>query len=155
MAAGQPTKSMGIYMAMAPPKERAYPMKVEVLASTKIEDLIGFICWQYTRDGRLPQLQSDFLVSFFFPYRFNETKQGNSFWMFFSEAIDLYALHIAEDDGEVDLDFPALDSREPIAKFDFARLALVERILPRRHMSSFVVTMYVTIRHNLIRTCPV
>lgn len=59
-----------------------------------------------------------------------------------SEATDLYALHIAEDDGEVDLDFPALDSREPIAKFDFARLALVERIIPRRHMSSIVVTMY-------------
>ena len=61
---------------------------------------------------------------------------------YFSEATELYALHIAEDDGEVDLDFPALDSREPIAKFDFARLALVERIIPRRHMSSIVVTMY-------------
>ena len=59
-----------------------------------------------------------------------------------SDAVDYYALHIAEDDGEVDLDFPALDSREPIAKFDFARLALVERIIPRRHMSSIVVTMY-------------
>jgi len=41
--------------------------------------------------------------------------------------IEAYALHIAEDDGEVDMDFPALDNREPISKFGFSKLALVER----------------------------
>ena len=61
--------------------------------------------------------------------------------MTFSDAVDYYALHIAEDDGEVDLDFPALDNREPISKFGFAKLALVEREIPRRHMSATVVTM--------------
>ena len=43
--------------------------------------------------------------------------------------VDAYALHIAEDDGQVDVDFPALDNREPISKFGFAKLALVQREL--------------------------
>ncbi len=42
------------------------------------------------------------------------------------ETVETYSLHIAEDDGEVDTDFPALDRREPISKFGFAKLALVE-----------------------------
>lgn len=39
---------------------------------------------------------------------------------------ELYSLHIAEDDGEVDWDFPPLDDRETVAKFGFLVLALVE-----------------------------
>lgn len=34
---------------------------------------------------------------------------------------------MAEDDGEVDMDFPALDSKEPMSKFGFAKLALVSK----------------------------
>ena len=37
-----------------------------------------------------------------------------------------YGLYITEDDGEVDWDFPCLDPRETIAKFEFTTLALVE-----------------------------
>lgn len=44
-----------------------------------------------------------------------------------SENVNAYCLHIAEDDGEVDTDFPPLDSSEPIHKFGFSTLALVEK----------------------------
>lgn len=46
---------------------------------------------------------------------------------FHSENVNAYCLHIAEDDGEVDTDFPPLDSNEPIHKFGFSTLALVEK----------------------------
>lgn len=44
-----------------------------------------------------------------------------------SDNVNAYCLHIAEDDGEVDTDFPPLDSNEPIHKFGFSTLALVEK----------------------------
>ena len=60
----------------------------------------------------------------------------------FRETIEAYSLHIAEDDGEVDMDFPALDNKEPISKFGFTKLALVEREIPKTPpKSSIVVTM--------------
>lgn len=45
----------------------------------------------------------------------------------FRDSADCYALYIAEDDGNVDFDFPCLDSRETVAKFGFGFLAIVER----------------------------
>ncbi len=39
-------------------------------------------------------------------------------------------MHIAEDDGEVDMDFPALDNKEPLSKFGFGKLALVQKEIP-------------------------
>uniref|UniRef100_A0A4W3HCN5 Target of rapamycin complex 2 subunit MAPKAP1 n=1 Tax=Callorhinchus milii TaxID=7868 RepID=A0A4W3HCN5_CALMI len=53
---------------------------------------------------------------------------GNTFES--EENVDAYCLHIAEDDGEVDGDFPPLDSNEPIHKFGFSTLALVEKYSP-------------------------
>ncbi|KAL0606366.1 LOW QUALITY PROTEIN: Target of rapamycin complex 2 subunit MAPKAP1, partial [Plecturocebus cupreus] len=44
-----------------------------------------------------------------------------------TDNVSAYCLHIAEDDGEVDTDFPPLDSNEPIHKFGFSTLALVEK----------------------------
>uniref|UniRef100_A0A8C9HWE9 CRIM domain-containing protein n=1 Tax=Piliocolobus tephrosceles TaxID=591936 RepID=A0A8C9HWE9_9PRIM len=75
-------------------------MTVVTMASTKVQDLIGLICWQYTSEGREPKLNDN---------------------------VSAYCLHIAEDDGEVDTDFPLLDSNEPIHKFGFSTLALVEK----------------------------
>lgn len=58
------------------------------------------------------------------------------------DSVNYYALHIAEDDGEVDWDFPALDINEPISRFGFSKLALVERDIPiMRRMSTLAVTM--------------
>ena len=51
----------------------------------------------------------------------------------------MYCLHIAEDDGEVDTDFPSLDSREPVSKFGFTKLALVEKEIPTHRKTSAVI----------------
>ncbi|XP_009069654.1 PREDICTED: target of rapamycin complex 2 subunit MAPKAP1 isoform X1 [Acanthisitta chloris] len=75
-------------------------MTVVTIANAKVHDLIGLICWQYTSEGREPKLNDN---------------------------VNAYCLHIAEDDGEVDTDFPPLDSNEPIHKFGFSTLALVEK----------------------------
>ncbi|XP_077986303.1 target of rapamycin complex 2 subunit MAPKAP1-like [Glandiceps talaboti] len=92
-------KKIHIYLTMLLPQERCYPMTVFVIPSAKVQELIGLICFQYTNEGREPALK---------------------------ENVDGYSLHIAEDDGEVDTDFPALDNREVISKFGFQTLALVE-----------------------------
>lgn len=42
------------------------------------------------------------------------------------EPVSTYGLYFTEDDGEVDRDFPCLDSRECVAKFGFTCLGLVE-----------------------------
>lgn len=57
--------------------------------------------------------------------------------------MESYSLHIAEEDGEVDTDFPELDPRETFSKFGFAQLALVEKDLqpPGAPKSDVVVTM--------------
>uniref|UniRef100_A0A8C6STA5 Target of rapamycin complex 2 subunit MAPKAP1 n=1 Tax=Neogobius melanostomus TaxID=47308 RepID=A0A8C6STA5_9GOBI len=75
-------------------------MTVVTIANARVHDLIGLICWQYTSEGREPKLNDN---------------------------VNAYCLHIAEDDGEVDTDFPPLDSNEPIHKFGFSTLALVEK----------------------------
>lgn len=115
---GTPTKKIDIFLTMCPPGEREYPITVIVVASAKIHDLIGLICWQYTNEGREPKL---------------------------NENIEMYCLHIAEDDGEVDTDFPSLDNREPVSKFGFSKLALVEKDIPppANNRSTHVVTVYV------------
>ena len=64
--------------------------------------------------------------------------------IFRAETVEAYALHIAEDDGEVDTDFPALDPKETFSKFGFNQLALVEKeVQPQAGApkSSVVVTM--------------
>ncbi|XP_043240686.1 target of rapamycin complex 2 subunit MAPKAP1-like isoform X3 [Amphibalanus amphitrite] len=97
--AGVPTRRINIFLTMAPPEEQAFPMSVTVVASARVSELIGLICWQYTSEDREPPLR---------------------------HSPELYSLHIAEDDGEVDWDFPPLDDRETVAKFGFSVLALVE-----------------------------
>uniref|UniRef100_A0A3Q2PQJ2 CRIM domain-containing protein n=1 Tax=Fundulus heteroclitus TaxID=8078 RepID=A0A3Q2PQJ2_FUNHE len=72
-------------------------MTVVTIANARVHDLIGLICWQFLTYQTL------------------------------DENVEAYCLHIAEDDGEVDTDFPPLDSNEPIHKFGFSTLALVEK----------------------------
>ncbi|KAG1654958.1 Target of rapamycin complex 2 subunit MAPKAP1 [Nymphon striatum] len=79
---------------------RDYPMEVVILATAKVQDLIGLICWHYVDQKKTPELK---------------------------ERINCYSLHIAEDDGEVDWDFPCLDPKDTISKFGFSVLALVEK----------------------------
>jgi hypothetical protein len=70
-----------------------------LLIFLKIAELIGLICWQYTSQRRSPPLPHD--------------------------TVDAYKLLFAEEDGEYDYDFPALEKTEVISKFHFNSLALV------------------------------
>ena len=74
---------------------------VVLIAGAKIHDLIGLTCYKYCTEKMKPELK-------------RVDVQG-------------YGLHIAEDDGEVDYGFPPLDSNEPVSKFSFPTLALVEK----------------------------
>ena len=63
-------------------------------------------------------------------------------YMNFRENPEAYLLHMVEDDGEVDIDFPPLDVREPISKFGFAKLSLVERTdVPSSHKQAYEVSV--------------
>ncbi|XP_040504882.1 target of rapamycin complex 2 subunit MAPKAP1 isoform X4 [Gallus gallus] len=94
------TKKIDVYLPLHANQDKLQPMTVVTIANAKVHDLIGLICWQYTSEGREPKLNDN---------------------------VSAYCLHIAEDDGEVDTDFPPLDSNEPIHKFGFSTLALVEK----------------------------
>ncbi|XP_021039691.1 target of rapamycin complex 2 subunit MAPKAP1 isoform X2 [Mus caroli] len=94
------TKKIDVYLPLHSSQDRLLPMTVVTMASARVQDLIGLVCWQYTSEGREPKLNDN---------------------------VSAYCLHIAEDDGEVDTDFPPLDSNEPIHKFGFSTLALVEK----------------------------
>ncbi|XP_077161555.1 target of rapamycin complex 2 subunit MAPKAP1 isoform X1 [Paroedura picta] len=94
------TKKIDVYLPLHTNQDKLQPMTVVTIANAKVHDLIGLICWQYTSEGREPKLNDN---------------------------VNAYCLHIAEDDGEVDTDFPPLDCNEPIHKFGFSTLALVEK----------------------------
>ncbi|CAH0771797.1 unnamed protein product [Bemisia tabaci] len=104
---GVPTKKFGIFIAMLSPELRNYPMHVVVLTTAKISQLTGLICWKCSID--FPDVT-------------------------LKESADNYGLFIADDDGEVNWDFPCLDPKEAVAKFGFRFLALVE-VEPREQNS--------------------
>lgn len=95
-----PTKKFKIFLTMQSEDERAIPMIVTVLGTARVQDLIGLIMYKYTNEGRDPPLKND---------------------------VKSCCLQIAEDDGEVDTDFPALDNKEQITRFGFTWLALVQK----------------------------
>ncbi|KAJ8890137.1 hypothetical protein PR048_009644 [Dryococelus australis] len=97
---GVATRKYGIFLTVLPPEQWNYPIHVTVVATAKVQDLVGLICWKCSLEHPDVKL-----------------KQG----------VEHYGLYIAEDDGEVDWDFPCLEARETVAKFGFGFLALVER----------------------------
>lgn len=92
-------RRINIFMSMLPPEERGFPIVVSALPGARIQDLIGLVCWHYTNEGRSPKLRP---------------------------SVSQYCLRIAEESGEIDEDFPPLDPREPVTKFEFPYLALAE-----------------------------
>jgi len=81
-------------------EERLQPFPITIIESACIQDVIGLVLYKYIAEGGTYRVQ---------------------------EEIKAYSLHIAEEDGEVDMDFQALDEKEPISKFGFQHLALVEK----------------------------
>ncbi|XP_008547321.1 target of rapamycin complex 2 subunit MAPKAP1 [Microplitis demolitor] len=102
---GVPVRKYRIFMCMLPKEERVYPMQVTVICSATVEEFIGLICYKYATENPNHSLKKE---------------------------INKYGLYIAEDDGEVDWDFPCLDPREKIGKFEFSALGLVEMRLSDR-----------------------
>ncbi|EDW02679.1 stress-activated map kinase-interacting protein 1 [Drosophila grimshawi] len=96
---GMPTKRINVYVNMLPEPERNYPLKICVLATAKIIEVIGLVCYkttlQYTDAVQLKSVQH-------------------------------YALYMTEDNDDME-DFPPLDNREPCSKFGFSHLTLAER----------------------------
>lgn len=96
----EPVRKYRIFMCMLNDKERSYPRQITVVSSATVKEFIGLICYKYASENPTHNLKED---------------------------ITKYGLFITEDDdGEVDMDFPCLDSTEPISKFDFSSLCLVE-----------------------------
>ncbi|TRZ01295.1 hypothetical protein DNTS_018628 [Danionella cerebrum] len=119
------TKKIDVYLSMQSTQEKLHPMTVVTMANARVHDLIGLICWQYTSEGREPKLtRAPEPVMIYNPDIKEEQEKDPGAAC---ECVNTYCLHIAEDDGEVDTDFPPLDSSEPIHKFGFSTLALVEK----------------------------
>lgn len=94
-------KRVSIFLTMFPETEIAsHALEVTVIASARVQDLIGLICWQYTNEGKEPRLKP---------------------------SVNRYCLRISEENGDVDPDFPSLNPKEPVSKFGFPFLALVEK----------------------------
>lgn len=93
-----PTKTFKIFLTMLSKEQQNYPMEVCVVATARIQEFIGLICYKCSITYTDVPLLS----------------------------VHNYGLYITEGDGEID-DFPPLDLREPCSKFRFSHLALVER----------------------------
>ncbi|XP_037952212.1 stress-activated map kinase-interacting protein 1 [Teleopsis dalmanni] len=95
---GIQTKRINVYLSMLPERERNYPIKICVLATAKIIEVIGLVCYKATMQYPDIPLKS----------------------------IRHYALYMTEDNDDME-DFPPLDNREPCSKFGFSHLTLAER----------------------------
>ncbi|KAI8779304.1 target of rapamycin complex 2 subunit MAPKAP1 [Biomphalaria glabrata] len=106
-AGGLPTKKLDIFLTFVPPDQQAYPMTILATANAKAQEVVGLTCWQYTEEGRKPDLQT--VAGHIDPNDF----------------VNKFSLHMAEDDGEIDTDFPPIVPTDPVSKYGFTKFALV------------------------------
>lgn len=92
-------RTFKIFLTMLGERIRNYPLEISVISTAKIEEFIGLICYKCSIQNPDVSLLS----------------------------IKNYGLYMVEEDGDVDTDFPPLESTEPCSKFCFNYLALVER----------------------------
>lgn len=115
---GIPTRKFKIFFTMVPESERNYPLPVCIISTAKISDLIGLSILKYRLEF-LQYILSGNAVRYFFCFSAAHPE-------YHFKEISYYDLFITEDDGEMDKDFPPLDSREHVSKFSFNCLSLVE-----------------------------
>ncbi|KAH8998175.1 stress-activated map kinase interacting protein 1-domain-containing protein [Lactarius akahatsu] len=84
------------------------PMTLSVRKDATIEEVLGFALWSYWEEGWLPRLDEDPNAP--------EEKLSAVGWV----------LKIAEEDGEVDGDFPPPTRESKISKFNFEAYAVLE-----------------------------
>ena len=109
---------------MSLPCDRAFPLVVQVNSSAKVSEIIGYICWAYQKEGRKPELTGN--VEDYALYMGEESAQNlrkknkrqkyNVSFFSFS----------AEPDGTIEFEFQSLDPKEPLSKFGFNLLGLVD-----------------------------
>ena len=96
-----PTKEIEVFLSFLPTEEeRLHSVSVVFVDSATVADVIGLALYKYLLKAKKVCFQ-------------NEVK--------------CYSLHMAEEDGEVDPDFPALGDDELMWKFGFSHLAIVEK----------------------------
>ncbi|XP_017061508.1 stress-activated map kinase-interacting protein 1 [Drosophila ficusphila] len=95
---GMQTKRINVFLNMLPEPDRNYPLKICVLATAKIQEVIGYVC--YKTSLQYPEVPL--------------------------KSLQHYALYMTEDNDDLE-DFPPLDNREPCSKFGFSHLTLAER----------------------------
>ncbi|XP_033151613.1 stress-activated map kinase-interacting protein 1 [Drosophila mauritiana] len=95
---GMQTKRINVFLNMLPDPDRNYPLKICVVATAKIQEVIGFVCYRTSLQYPDVPLKS----------------------------LQHYALYMTEDNDDME-DFPPLDNREPCSKFGFSQLTLAER----------------------------
>lgn len=70
-----------------------------VIENTLVKDVIGYVCWKYTKEARVPALKPN---------------------------VSSYALYLAESDGTVEWDLRAVEKLEPISRFGLTEFSLVD-----------------------------
>eukprot|EP00035_Acanthoeca_spectabilis_P024049 m.452111 g.452111 ORF g.452111 m.452111 type:complete len:523 (+) comp20269_c0_seq1:68-1636(+) len=92
--------SLQVYITFAATmKERYDAVNVTVLKRATVRDTLGLILATYTNQGRQPQI---------------------------TPKVEAFELRMVEDGCEPDLDLPALDLNQPIARFEFDSYCLVQ-----------------------------
>ncbi len=76
-------------------------MNVNIFKSAKVSDLIGLICCKYTLKNTQPPLKYD--------------------------TVENYLLKIADETGDIEEEFPALEASNFVGKFGFTDLALIQK----------------------------
>ena len=71
---------------------------IRLIPGLTVRQVVGYICWFYTNEGREPLLKGD---------------------------VDAYTLKLSDQDGEVEWDMPALDHHEQFSRYGFQVLSLV------------------------------
>lgn len=111
------TNTYHIFLSMA--KHRTVPITITVLHIASVSDLIGLTFWKYIEDKR-ERIQL--------------------------KPVNNYAVMIAEEDGDIDTDLPALERDDRIAKFRFRYLGIVESSEARREEAQPVVFKHVVVK---------
>lgn len=120
-------RTIQVFIMPFPKENRDYPVRCCVQAITKIEDFIGFILFKCTQEN--PEV----------------AQQVN-----FTDVKD-YGLFIADETGEPDIDFPALDINEQIQRFQFSHLALAKRVAPNFQNRTLSVMSDTTVINPVVR----
>ncbi|KAH9991561.1 stress-activated map kinase interacting protein 1-domain-containing protein [Russula vinacea] len=105
-----PAASMVVTVFFPFARERAgEPMRLSVRKDATVEEVLGFALWSYWEAGWLPRLDEEDVSVL-------EEKLSAIGWV----------MKIAEDDGEVDEDFPPPNRETKISKFFFDAYAVLE-----------------------------